>query len=67
MSFGIIRAYRSIDNLFLLFQFPVTEQDGSMASVHVASEVAFGATAEAFCFTRPLTALPRCCYQQHSL
>lgn len=48
----IIRAGRPIDNIFLLFPFSATEPDGSMAGVHTASEVAFRATAEAFCFAR---------------
>ena len=33
MSVCIIRAYRSIDNILLLFQFPATEPDGSMAGI----------------------------------
>lgn len=49
----IIRAGRPIDNiLFLLFQFPATEPDGSMAGVHAASDVASGATSEVFCFAQ---------------
>lgn len=52
MSMCIIRAYRSIDNILLLFQFSATEPDGSMAGAYAASEVAFRATAEAFCFAR---------------
>ena len=50
MSFGIIRAYRSIDNIFVLFPFSATESDGLMTGAHAASEVAFRATAEAFLF-----------------
>jgi len=48
MSACIIRAYRPVDNILLLFQFPATEPDSSMAGIHTASEVAFGATTEAF-------------------
>ena len=50
MSVCIIRAYRSIDNILLLFQFSATEPDGSMAGVRTASEVASRATTEAFLF-----------------
>ena len=53
MSVCIIRADCPVDNpSFLQFQFPATEPDGSMADIHAASEVAFGATTEAFCFAR---------------
>ena len=50
MSVCIIRAYRSIDNILLLFQFSATEPNGSMAVAHAASEVASRATAEALLF-----------------
>lgn len=53
MSVCIIRADCPLDNIFFLqFQFSATETDGSNAGVHVASEVAFRATAEAVCFAR---------------
>lgn len=38
--------------LLLQFQFPATEPNGSMVGAYTASEVAFRATAEAFCFAR---------------
>ena len=59
MSVCIIRADCPVDNIFLLFQFSATEPDGSMAGAHVASEVAFRATAEAFCFARPQASAER--------
>ena len=46
----IIRADCPVDNPF--FTIFSTEPDGSMAGVHAASEVASGATTEAFCFAR---------------
>ena len=54
MSVCIIKADCPVDNPFL--EFPATELDGSMADIHAASEVAFGATTEAFCFARLQTA-----------
>ena len=48
MSVCIIKADCPVDNPFL--EFPATELDGSMADIHAASEVASGATTEAFCF-----------------
>ena len=54
MSACIIRADCPVDNVFFLqFQFLATGPDGSIAGVHVASEVAFSATAEAVCFAMP--------------
>ena len=60
MSVCIIRAYRPIDNIFFYnSNFLATEPDGSMAGGHVASEVAFCATAEAIYFARPETSAGR--------
>ena len=53
MSFGIIRAYRSIDNIFSLFQILATAPDGWLADYSLASAVALSATSGAFCFTVP--------------
>lgn len=52
MSVRIIRADCPVDNIFLLFQFSVTESDSPMTGGHLASDVASDAISEVFCFAR---------------